>query len=216
MNRILAVVALAGVAAAANAQDFFRIDLQVNDGSGWSDAVSVLPGTPVQARIIISAQRAAGLVSLGGTQITRIDINGVSGLGDAASGFAGLISPGTQVFGLSGLGGANAALDRVPTSGSIQLAQNPVNSGGVATNPLEFFSFTYTPDATQGTRILELEGTSTAGRITLANVFTTAGGTSATMTSVASFDGARIDVIPAPGALALAGAGLLAAGRRRR
>lgn len=217
MNRAFAVLAVSGLAAVANAQDSFRINLQVNDGGNWVDSINAAPGQAVQVRAVFSVTRAAGFVSIGGAQITQIDVNGTSGAGDAVSAFGGLLSPGTQTFSYFNGGTATAKIDRLDNpTGSIQLAQNPVNSGGVTGNDLVFLTFTYTPDATLGERNLELEGTSTAGRITLANVFTTAGGSSAAMTTVASFDGARINVVPAPGALALAGLGGLAAARRRR
>lgn len=215
MNRaLIALVAVAGVAAAASAQDFYKVDVQVNDGSGWADTASVTAAGSVQVRFLISWSRAAGAFSWGGMTLSQLNVTD-SAATDTASNFGGRPNPQSQTFSLFGAGTASAKIDRLDNvNGSIQTAQLPVNNGGVTDNPIVAFTFDYNiTDLSLRTVVLDAPSTN----ITLAQIFTNASGSSTSMAAgTRQFDGARINVVPAPGAMALAGLAGLAGLRRRR
>ncbi len=214
MKRTLALVAVAGVSALAQAQTM-AADLQVYDTSDntWKDLVSVAPGSSVDARILITWTSATGL-SWGGMTITQIDVAG-SFAGDSAGSFGGKLTPSTQTFKLYNPGAAGK-IDRLDNpTGSIQLAQLPINNGGSTDNPILAFTFKYNVDA--GALGGNIVFSTASNALTLATIFTTAGGTTQSVTAAnRSFNGATINVTPAPGAIALVGLSGLVAGRRRR
>jgi len=215
MNRsIMALVGVAGIASIASAQDFMKLDVQVSKdgGSSWLDEVSVNPGDSVMVRFLIDWSKA-GAVAWGGTTLTQLNVAN-SAAGDTASDFVGRIQPGTQTFSLFNAGTANAKIDRLDNpAGSIQMAQLPLNNGGVADKPIVALSFKYNVSGDARTVTLDAP----ASNMTLATLFTSAGGSSTSIASAGRLiDGARINVVPAPGAMALLGAGALVSRRRRR
>lgn len=214
MNRaILAFIGMAGLACAASAQtqDTMKLDVQVsNDGGAtWGDDVNANPGDSVMVRFLVDWSKS-GAVAWGGTTLTQLNVTN-SDAGDTATDFAGKTQPQSQTFKLYN---ATNKIDRLDNAaGSIQMAQLPPNNGGDTAKPLVIFSFKY--NVAGDSRVITLDAPS--GNMTLATVFTTAGGSSSTIAAGGrSIDGARINVTPAPGALALAGAGALVGGRRRR
>jgi hypothetical protein len=220
MKRTLALVAVAGVAALAQGQTtFMAADFQVYDAVGgtWGNLVEVTPGTPVSARVVISFGLASGVVdSWGGATLNQIDVSS-SSAADAASGFGGLIRPTSQTFKLYNPGAANAKIDRLDNpAGQIQLAQLSSGNGGSTANPIIVYTFTYTPDAGNNAA-RDIGFNVTGSNFSLAQIFTTAGGSSASVPAGSrSWDGGIIRIVPAPGALALVGLSGLVAGRRRR
>jgi hypothetical protein len=209
----MALVGVAGLASIASAQDYMKLDVQVStDGAIWGDDVSVNPGDSVMVRFVVDWNKA-GTVAWGGTTLTQLNI-GNSAAGDTASNFGGKTQPSSQTFNLFNAGAANAKIDRLDNpGGSIQMAQLPLNNGGDAAKPIVVFNFKY--NVAGDARVVVLDAP--ASNMTLATLFTTAGGSSASIASAGrSIDGARINVVPTPGALALAGAGALVARRRRR
>lgn len=219
MNRsILAVVALAGMASVANAADFMSVTVQVStDNSNWSSEVSVNPGASVFVRFLIDWSKTSSPVgvSWGGTTLTQVNVTG-SDAGDTATGFAGKTQPASQTFDLFGAGSASGKIDRKDnTAGSIQLAQLPLNNGGVADAQIVGFTFNYNVSNNAAHGDVALDAAST--NITLATIFTSAGGTSSQVAAAnRSFTGATIKMIPTPGALAVGGLAGLAGLRRRR
>jgi uncharacterized protein (TIGR03382 family) len=217
MNRsIFAVVALAGMASAANAADFMKVDIQVSkDGGAWTDSVDVNPGDSVLVRFVCSFNRDAGFVAWGGTTLTQVNVAG-SDAGDTATGFGGRTQPASQTFNLFSAGAANAKIDRLDNpGGSIQCAQLPPNNGGISDNPIVIFSFTYNVSNNAAHTDVTLDAPSS--NMTLATLFTTAGGSSGSIASAGrSIDGATIKMVPTPGALAVGGLAGLAGLRRRR
>lgn len=214
MKRTFALVAVAGVAALAQGQTM-QADLQfsTDGGATWGDLVNANPGATVDARInmIWSSPTA---ICWGGMTITQIDVAG-SFAGDLANTFGGKLNPSTETFKLYNPG-ATAKIDRLDNpSGSIQLSQLAPNFGGDTSNPIVAFTFKYVVDgAASGGDIVF---SATQASMTLAQLFTTAGGTSQSVAAAnRSFNGGTIHVTPAPGAIALVGLSGLVAGRRRR
>ncbi len=221
MKQIYVAAAALGLSAAAYAQHstFMKADLQVFDAgdSTWKDAVSVTPGTSVSLRILTTFDLASGVYdSWGGQSFNQIDVTSTAA-GDLAQSFAGKINPGTQTFKLYNPGLATAKLDRLDNpSGSIQLGQLPSGSGGDQSNPLVTLTFTFTLDPLVDLA-RDVSFNVTSANFSLAQIFTTAGGTNVIVPPAArTWDGAVIHVVPAPGALALLGLGGWAASRRRR
>lgn len=215
MNRtILAFVSVAGLASAALAQDSLKLDVQVSNdgGSTWGDDVNANPGDAVLVRFLINWNKSNG-ISWGGTTLTQLNVTN-SAAGDTATDFAGKLQPSSQTFKLWTPGAANAKVDRLDNAaGSIQMAQLPVDNGGSTANPIVGMTFKY--NVTGDARVIGLDAPTS--NITLATIFISNGGSSQSIPAAGrSFDGARINVVPTPGALALAGAGALVGGRRRR
>jgi len=220
MNRsMLAVVALAGMASAAQAADFMNLNIQVSsdNGSSWSNSVSVDPGASVLVRFVIDWNRDAGSVSWGGTTLTQLNVTG-SDAGDTAANFGGKLQPATQTFTFSGAGTASAKVDRLDNpSGSIQMAQLPLNNGGVADRPIIAFTFTYNVSNNAAHSDITLDAP--VANMTLATVFTSAGGSSSPIAAANRSITAgqiKINQVPTPGALAVGGLAGLAGLRRRR
>ena len=213
MKRILALVAVAGAAALAQGQTSVLADLQVNDGSGWSNLVSVPTGAVVDVRVSIQTT-AANFFAWGGATFSQFSVAN-SAASDAAGTFAGKLQPTTQTYQLAGAGTAGAKIDRLDNpAGNIQLAQLGLSFGGDPANPIVAFTFKYTVGSVDSRDIIF---SLPAGGYTLATYFNNGTtGNSSIAAANRSFDGATIRVIPAPGALALVGLSGLVAGRRRR
>lgn len=214
------VLVAAGIAPVASA-DFVTLTTEVSvDGTTWSSSVGANPGTTVNVRYLASWGRNAGLpaVAFGGFTMLQINVSGSSS-GDVASNFAGIIRPTTQTFAMFNAGTPSAKIDRLdnttPAAG-IQLAQLPVDSGGLTDNPLLVFSYDYTvslgaPDGPITFDVLQ-------SQINLAIIFTTTSGSSVLVPSSNRLvTPATINVaIPAVGGLPVACAAGLLASRRRR
>lgn len=211
-HRLIVVIASALFSGSVHA-DFMKVDLQfsVDNGTSWSDNVET-SGPSVLARFLISAQRTAGMLSIGGLGITQVDLTN-GNVGDALT----LISlPPTEstwpwYFGVIG----GTKIDRFlnPTTADLTLVQLPLNLGGSPDNPWVAAVFSYNL-ADAGLRTIGFSAQTTYLRTT--RVYTTAGGSSVLITQNVSFDGGSIKVAPVPaGIAAFAPAGLLCLRRIR-
>jgi uncharacterized protein (TIGR03382 family) len=223
MTKICGIVAVAGLAAVANAQSA-RLDLQVSSdgGSTWSDAVNVLPGTNVLVRVQAEVTAAYGFAGA----VCRITGSGLAA-GDGASinGTDSRVAPfnfgaATQaVFATAGAFRIDAASDAANTNGAgiAILQRDPVTAGaayadGSQARTVYAFSVSVGADGSIRTIALNMDDFK-AGVV---SVHTTANSTRGTNITAFTVDGASINVIPTPATLALMGLGGLVAGRRRR
>ncbi len=211
-SALIGLVAVAGLAAAANAQTV------TYSWSVVSGSTSLNPGESVT--LALSASRDMGDFYAGGKFNIRID-----GL-DATDGVGGGGAAGDTdaAYGGRRPGGANSGYRNFPSGpmaltlngnvlegtgagGSIDHATIPPILGGNPdlANPTEFFRFTFTAGTVAGTRSIVTQFTD--AQIAVNGI-----------PSAASFvDGAiDINVVPAPASMALLGLGGLVAGRRRR
>jgi hypothetical protein len=219
MNRsFIAVVALAGLAAVAQAQNTVTFDIQVSlDGSTWGNSVAVnsYDPTTVFGRVVLRGSLAGStnIVGLPGGTIQQFPVSNTlaSDTVNTVAGRFATASPASDI-GLRNAGAANSAIDRTSTSSNITFQNLPPNSGGVGGNDVVFMTFNFNLGTSAADRTLALS----TGTFSSIAIYTTAGGSSSTATGVG--DGASIVVsaIPAPGALAMLGMGGLVAGRRRR
>lgn len=216
MNRILALAAVAGIAGIAQAQNTVTFDVEVSsNGSDWQEnvAVNTLDATNIFVRVVLRGALAGStdIIGLPGGTISNFPISNTLA-GDAASATAGRFaasSPASNIA-LRNPGTATAAIDRSTVSNNITFQNLAPNFGGAAGNDVVFMTYTLNLAASAASRTLELG----IGNLTNIAIYTTAGGSSSSATGVK--DGATITIVPAPGALALAGLGGLVAGRRRR
>jgi uncharacterized protein (TIGR03382 family) len=216
MNRILALAAVAGIAGIAQAQNTVTFDIQVStDGSTWGDSVAVnsYSATTVFGRLVLRGSLAGNtnIVGLPGGTLGSLPVSNTLA-SDATSNLAGRFasaSPASNIA-LRGAGTAGAAIDRSSTASNITLQNLPPNSGGLGGNDVVFMTFNFDLGTSAADRTLALS----VGTTSSISIYTTAGGSSSTATTIR--DGASIIVTPAPGALALVGLGGLVAGRRRR
>jgi uncharacterized protein (TIGR03382 family) len=224
MTKVFGILAVAGLAAGAQAQGT-RIDLLVSSDGGatWSNNVDVLPGTVVKAAIFVSTD-AYGFA---GASITALTATG--GIGDTAAFAAGSATGRVAPF---NFGAATNAIFAIAGGFRIDAASDPGNS-----NTAAGFLFAQRDPASAGgsyvdasqTRLAFAFDVSVSGDNTLrvinmafgplvrgvATVHTSAGATRGTQVQ-ATLDGATITVVPTPATLALVGLGGLVAGRRRR
>jgi hypothetical protein len=218
MRMQCAVLALAALTSGAQA-DFFKCDLQVStdNGATWGDnAVVPATGGAVKVRFVLSAQRAAGLVSIAGTQIRQIDLTNPDP--------ADVLSDLTRPLAYSGQpNGFNFSIQGsaiLHATNQTQVNQWPLSSSfgpsGVADNPWAAASFVYNV-AASGFRTIIMSSTIGSNGMNTSAVFTTPGGSNATFpASQRIFDGATITVLPTPASAMLLGLAGLGASRRRR
>jgi hypothetical protein len=229
MTKICGILAVAGIAASANATPSATIDLLVSSdgGSTWSNAVDVLPGTVVRCAIFVSVTDAYGF---GGATITALTGSGASASDSAA--FApgtatGRVSPfsfgaatnaifaiagGFRIDAASDAGNANTAAGMTFSQRDPATAEPGTYMDGSQARMAFAFDVTVGGDA--AIRSIEMAfGPLVRG---VATVHTAANSSRGTTTSAVTLDGARINVIPTPASLALVGLGGLVAGRRRR
>jgi uncharacterized protein (TIGR03382 family) len=224
MTKAFGILAVAGLAAGAQAET--RIDLLVSSDGGatWSNSVDVLPGTVVQAAIFVSTTDGYGFA---GASITALTASG--GIGDTASfaagSFTGRVAPfnfgaatnaifatadGFRIDAASDAGNSNTA------AGFLFSQRDPSSAGGSyadASVARLAFAFDVQISGDGTLRTLDLAfGPLVRG---VATVHTSAQATRGTQVS-AILDGASINVVPTPATLALVGLGGLVAGRRRR
>lgn len=230
MKKIVTLVALAGLAGAAQAQTA-SIKYEVFDGASWVSSVSVLPGASVKVRMVISWDgQAAGLADA----LASIRIDGAGANNDSAT----ITGAGNGRLAPFNFGAQNlATFTNVPnrlridvagdntdsTGGQISIFQQAPTSAGTnfsSSKSVVVFAFNYNL-AAGNTALRQLEiytGNLRSNRVRL-YASTASSGPDVTVTLDAA--GARgtsgfINVIPTPGSLALLGLAGLTAGRRRR
>ncbi len=224
MTKICGIVAVAGLAAVANAQSA-RLDLQVSSdgGSTWSDAVNVLPGTNVLVRVRATVENAYGFAGAVG----RITGTGLAA-GDSASigGTDARVAPfnfgaaSQAVFATAGAFRIDASSDAANSNaaGIAILQRDPVSAvpgtyaDGTQARTVYAFSVSVGADGSIRSIALNMDDFK-AGVV---SVHAAANSTRGTNITAFTVDGAAINVIPTPATLALMGLGGLVAGRRRR
>jgi len=235
MKNVAALLAVAGVAAASNAQLTANMDLKLWNGSAWVDSLNVAYGSTVECVMLIgwSGGSAFGV----GGAVYNIQGSGlagdtviINGSADAATGLAaGLLGrdrvapfnfgAATQAVFTSG---SNFRIDASADAGNSNGAgiassqRDPVNAGAafVTANPAAVYRFAITVGNSDHSITLSAP-TSEVKRGEI-GFFSSSTATRSTTTQVITTDGAVINVIPAPGAVALLGLAGLVAGRRRR
>ena len=195
MKKVLALVAVAGLASIATAQTA----IVRTTANGAASATIPLGGTATIAVTIAHNQ-----FSVAGIQGGSI----ISGNAGTAGNFATSIPAGALVVLGSFSGGSRTGVDIAFTP--------PGFTGGFAvppsgTNPMPVFTYDITGLAV-GVYTINWVSPSTAPNVRL---YATAGSTNFLETQ-STYTGATITVIPAPASLALVGLGGLVAGRRRR
>ena len=225
MNRFLSVVALAGLACAANAQAPTAIyTWQVSDNAGvsWSDTVWVPAGQIINVRLFASwtgIPDAVGVGYAGGQFDARILCSGVVPISNIDRPVPFNFAPQTLVA--SAIAGG-MKIDTSADVAGIGLGTGWVNPGQAAhfANPSAFNStngavvFTYDVLSTSSYAIFDCVLNGTAGRSMA--VYSNATGTQIRIDdSVTTVTGASIG-IPTPTSFALLGIGGLTVARRRR
>jgi hypothetical protein len=202
------LVVTAGTAGMANAQlGTYTLDWRVNG----ADSISVNPGAVVL--VTATANWAPATTGLGSTQM-RVNLANANasdtlqysellGLGRNAS--LRLLPQSLVDSAIAGgraiTGSANTVID----AGQLPQMVNPLFNGS---NPIEVFRFMFVAGAAG--RTVDI-----ASPLTAVNLYANAQGFPTAPYS-ASVDGAHIQIVPAPGAMALLGTGGIVAIRRRR
>ena len=235
MKNVVALLAVAGVAAASNAQLTVNMDLKVWNGSAWVDTVDVAYGSTVEVAMLIgwSGGNAYGLggavYNIQGTGLVGGSVS-ISGAADAATGIAANLLGRDRVapfnFGAATqavfTSGSNFRIDASADAGNSTAAgiataqRDPVN-GGVnfsTANPAVVYRFAVTVGNADG--VVSLSAPVNQVKNGVIGLFTSSLATRSTNVNSITTDGATINIIPAPGAVALLGLGALVAGRRRR
>ena len=270
-NVIASLVAVAGIAAAANAQSI--IDVQVSlDGVTWSDSVNAVPGQTVETRLVFTYTGGGAALGLGSATVQPTVSNwgadlGFLGLVNNGQGAnnttpAGVVNdvPGAygriRPFGRNSYGATNALKGFTQSSGGVdylRIAQtqttafagaptNTTGNGGIqiaqlndigrtpADPAFQFgstgvvgFKFGFSIDGgTTNYRSLDVTiplagiGNRAAGIGGQVYYYATQSETAGSLRGEVTVDGATVNIIPTPGALALLGLGGIIGGRRRR
>jgi MYXO-CTERM domain-containing protein len=225
MKKVFALAAVAGIASVANAAAVLDVKVSSDGGATWSDSVDANTGSTVLVRFIASFDNAYGWASTvsdltGGGLAAGDSVNlgsraGVfTGPGGAANAPALFTSGGNFRIGRSGDAGNNPGDGLTHGQAAPTLNGNP-NALFDASNPALLYTYSINIGAIFGRSIsLSVEPLVRAGRSGY-NVYTASGSTVSSATT-GSVDGAVINVVPAPGAVALLGLAGLVAGRRRR
>jgi len=270
-NVIASLVAVAGIAAAANAQSI--IDLQVSlDGVTWSDSVNALPGQTVETRLVFTYTGGGAPIGFASAVVQPTVSNWGADLG-----FLGLVNNGQgannttpagvvddvpgaygriRPFGRNSYGATNALKGFTQSSGGVdylRIAQtqatsfpggfgNSTGNAGIqiaqlsnvgrtvidpafqfgSTGVVGFkFGFTIAAGTTDFRSLdvnIPLAGIGNRDPLLGGQVYYFATLTEATgsIRGAVTVDGATVNIIPAPGALALLGLGGIIGGRRRR
>ena len=230
MNKVFGLIALAGIAAAANAQaGVYTWQASADNGATWSSAVSATNGSTVKVRLLAAWSGVAlgtggvdGDIGYGGGQFDGKVTNG------GADTFSAITRPDPFAFAVQTLVastiGADAKLDTSADvsgfgagTGWVGPGQQNRTNGGAAynnTNGAVVFSYSITLGASSSDRIVGMVLNAASGRAM--SIYTNAAGTQVRISSTAvTVNNATISV-PTPGSMALLGLGGLVAGRRRR
>ena len=230
MNKVFGLIALAGIAAAANAQTgTYTWQVSADNGSTWSSAVSSTTGGTVQVRLLASWSGVAlgtggvdGDIGYGGGQFDGKVTNG------GADSITAITRPAPFAFAAQTLVasaiGADAKIDTSADTSGFGLGtgwvgpgqQNRTNGGASysSTNGAVVFSYSITLGASSSDRTVGMVLNSLTGRAM--SIYTNAAGSQVRINSTAvTVNNATISV-PTPGSMALLGLGGLVAGRRRR
>ncbi len=243
MKNVLAIVAVAGIAAAANAQisnAHVVWEVSTDGGATWSNS-AVVGGGSVKIRGSVVADRGA---LTPGAAIAAVNFDG-SVTGSLAESGSGLVKPlvqglGAQAGSVVNLGGGNMRFSRTTDTG---LAGSNTNywtigqdanldtdgdgvpdsfPGQVNTNPTVFVMWDMAIDASANhiMTVSSVMNSGTASSSSALRFYTNnpaAGASLLVFRQDVVVDAATITVlIPTPGSLALLGLGGLAAARRRR
>ncbi len=231
MKSVIALVAVAGLSAAASASPLtglFKWEASSDGGATWSSAVTVTEGNAFKVRGVVSwTDDATPSIGFAGATFDEINFAGASQ--SELSGFASLFKlQGTaETWAMYDVAGG-VKIDNFtnPTTNRTNFGQLPQTlPGGVpnpnflTSNPLQVFTMDMTAGA--GAHNITLSGTWTRLGTPATNefkVYTTSTGTNKKPTTEAVQSSATITVVPvpAPASMALLGLGGLVAGRRRR
>ena len=232
MKNAFALIAIAGLAAAASAQGTGSIVYQVSadNGATWNNGTIDVDQsqTSVLVRIQASWSSDLNMYAFAGSQFDAV----VSGAGAGDS-----VSDATRPF-PTGAGsnqtivatrfGNEIKIDDVrdtsgPGAGTRgvfpgQLVEQFAGTNFTSANPINIFTFKLNLDGTEGLRSFRnLYIAPSGGNTTdhVMRVYTSSSGGQNNPVTTTTGGGVNV-VIPAPGSLALLGLGALAAGRRRR
>ncbi len=228
MKKIAALVALAGLAVAANAAGPGKIDILVRNvtaGGAAANSVSANIGDTVEVQCWYNWGNPTGFTGLGLStvvhNITSADFDASNTTFDTGDNRVGNFNYGAQTQKAFRVGNtlriADAANATDLAGGGISIKQDsPSHLGGGYNNanPAFGYSFTFVVGAGQSTDIHFNAPTNRIAGYGVHTSSTTGTGTTKTIGFDAT-DGATV-VIPAPASLALLGLGGLVAGRRRR
>lgn len=227
MKKIAALVALAGLAAAANAGPG-KIDLlvrNVTQGGAAANSVSASAGDTIEVQAWYSWGDPQGFTALGLStvihNITSSDFDASNTMFSTGDFRQGRFNFGAQTQAAfrsgSSLRIADAANGGDAIAGGISVKQASPSASGSnfdANNPALGYAFTFVVGAGQAT---DIHFDAPTNRINSYRVYTNATNTTGSPKDIAfdATDGATV-VIPAPASLALLGLGGLITGRRRR
>ncbi len=225
MKNFLGLIAVAGIAAAANAQTgSLTWEVSTDGGTTWSNAAVLNSAGAVQVRGTFAWSGIAGGLGFGGSQFDALIVGG-----QATDSVSGINRPSPFNFAAQTLvASAYAGGIKIDTSADVAApgaGTGWVNPGqgspdGIGTNfntanPVTVFTYTLNVTA-EGVRTIGNVFNQTTGRAL--SVYTSAAGAQSRLSaSAVAINTASVTVlIPTPGTLALAGLGGLAAARRRR
>jgi hypothetical protein len=231
MKTAITLFVVAGVAAAASAQTG-KLTWEVSKDGGTTWASGLTSVEPTQASVLVRAVASwAGIPA--GLGFAGAFFDGVvTGLqaGDGASSFARNFTFAAQTIVAQPNGAGAIKIDDARDtfapgfSGTGQRSVNPsqgvpqFTNPFITSNPVVVFSYTLSLGGELGVRnissVFNASGTANTRALT---VYTTAGGASVSVAAAnIGLNAAQVEVVPAPGAIALLGLGGLIAGRRRR
>jgi uncharacterized protein (TIGR03382 family) len=241
MKKVIGIVALAGLATAASAQNAtVKYEVFNTSTNSWGSSVSVNAGASVEVRLVVdwtaSSGSALGLADF--LPSIRIDGSGanldsatLTGAAANPAGTYGRQAPFT--FGAQTLTSYNSVVDRLridvsgdagdSTGGQVSLFQNTPSASGTNFNTdrvVTVFRFAYNTSASNlAVRALNINTPLSQIRRGAIRLYATSGSTGPDVTVALTANdliGATINVVPTPGSMALLGLGGLAALRRRR
>jgi uncharacterized protein (TIGR03382 family) len=224
MKNVLGLIAVAGIAAAANAQSgSLTWQVSTDGGATWSNAAVMNGAGAVQVRGTFAWSGIANSLGFGGSQFDALIIGGTAG--DSVSGInrpspfnfaaqtlvASAYAGGIKIDTAADVAAPGAGTGWVnPGQGSVDGIGTNFNSA----NPATVFTYTLNFDGT-GSRTIGNVFNQTTGRAL--SVYTSNAGAQTRLNAPqVAINTASITLIPTPGTLALAGLGGLAAARRRR
>ncbi|MDX2147471.1 MAG: hypothetical protein SFZ23_08100 [Planctomycetota bacterium] len=220
--KAIALLAIAGAAAVASAQTA-RLEWQVStdNGATWNSGLTTLTtGGTVQVRVLGSFNVAGGL-GFAGAAFDATVSNILAG--DSVANFNRTFNFAAQTLAASTFGTTIKIDDNrdtlAPGAGTrwVQPSQGvpAFTPTFVTANPAVLFTYDLTVSSEEGVRSISHVGNGAAAGVV--QIYTTANGGQARISNAnTTVVGAQVEVIPAPGAVALLGLGGLVAGRRRR